>query len=140
MAANTSKPPKFRRYIVIHCSPVATADVYHMYAVQQSWAWRAHRTLQEGGMWFDALDHPERSVSEQRRRVCTGMCASFLPRRAREWQWRTVMDDWAIGRQEEDGCVLCLLDKKEVRDSTRHAVLSCPYAAAVLDAVWPHRP
>ena len=64
------------------------------------------------------------------------MCASFLPRRAHEWQWRTVMDDWAIGRQEQDECVLCTLDGQDgVRDSTRHAVLGCPYAAAVLDAV-----
>ena len=44
------------------------------------------------------------------------------------------MDDWPIGRNEEL-CALCEEDGRQVGDSTRHATLECPYAAAVVDAI-----
>ena len=70
--------------------------------------------------------------------VCSGMCAAHLPRTTRESQWRTLMDDWPCGRGRGNAaCVLCTADKRapSASDSTRHAVLECPYAAAVLEAV-----
>ena len=138
--------------------PFTSADVHHLYHLQQSWAWQGpHRTLAPGGMWFDVLDHPVHTPARVRLLVYGGLADSCVKRRPREAQYNILQDNLPMWRMDgctatctthacATGCVsrLCKVcahmagacgTAVTVRDTVRHMALECPRAALLLDAL-----
>ena len=143
--------------------PFSSADVYHLYQLQLSWAWGgAHRTLAPGGMWCDVLAHPTLPENRVRGLVYGGLADGALRRGPREAAYRVLQDDMRMWRRDgcgvgctqqacEAGCIskLCILCAhmhgacggvgagvgSVPASSTRHTALECPRAAALLDAL-----